>query len=508
MSSCSEKGQPYIDNDVRYYISRSVLPCIISLLCILMTSALLWPGSCTRIKANHGKGWYSPMSGKYSYQETCKFVYFFQAILLMAFLSAGSHALAFTPASSGSRLFHKGGTGDCDGCHLMQGSSAIRTDTEDPANVTLDLRGSDPSSTCLRCHQAPAGGGLQKEHYIATSSADLGAGAPPRQMTPGGDFGWLKKNYRWSGSGEQGGSRGERHGHNITAMDYNYSADSTISVSPGGSYPASSLSCISCHDPHGNYRRFADGTTGTSGVPIIASGSYKSSPDPDAGSAVGSYRLLAGKEYQSKHFPGGTPFTADPPAAVAPDNYNRGEAVTDTRVAYGSGMSEWCANCHAAIHNGNYPNVSRHPSGNSARLSMEITVNYYSYISSGNMSGNANNSYTSLVPFEMGSKDYRELKAASNSDGSDRNGPSGNANVMCLSCHRAHASGSDSMTRFNVQADFMVYNGRYPGINNGAPAELAQGRTEAEAQKTLYDRPANLFASYQRSLCNKCHAKD
>jgi hypothetical protein len=251
-----------------------------------------------------------------------------------------------------------------------------------------------------------------------------------------------------------------------------------------------------------------DGAIGSDGLPIVASGSYNNSPNPNAGNSVGSYRLLAGKGYQMKQAAGGNPFTADPPAAVAPVSYNRSESSADTRVAYGSGMSEWCGNCHAQIHNDGNNGVRRHPAGNSAKLSMETITNYNSYIASGNLNGNSSVAYTSMVPFEMSTNDYTILKAAANSNGADRSGPTTEANVMCLTCHRAHASGWDSMTRWNMQGEFIVYNGRYPGVDNGAPADFSQGRSAAEVQKTFYDRPARLYASFQRSLCNKCHAKD
>ena len=293
-----------------------------------------------------------------------------------------------------------------------------------------------------------------------------------RPAPPGGDFCWLKKDYRWSSADASNNqiSRGERHGHNIVATDFGYFADTTHVLSPGGTYPAAALSCISCHDPHGNYRRFADGTTGTSGPPIIASGSYADSPNPDANGAVGTFRLLAGKGYQPKNHSGGNPFTADPPAAVAPSPYNRAETFADTRVAYGSGMSEWCANCHAEIHNDNYPNKNIHPSGNAARLSQEVINNYNAYLASGNLNNSPSSAYNSLVPYEMGTNDYSALKAAADSSGSSRGGPQGgNANVMCLSCHREHASGWDSMTRWNMNAEYMVYGGLFPGIDNFAP---------------------------------------
>ncbi len=64
------------------------------------------------------------------------------------------------------------------------------------------------------------------------------------------------------------------------------------------------------------------------------------------------------------------------------------------------------------------------------------------------------------------------------------------------------------MTRWNMQATFLMYDEHYPGIDNNAPSQFAQGRTEAEVRKTFYDRPASRYACRQRSLCNKCHGQD
>jgi hypothetical protein len=389
--------------------------------------------------------------------------------------------------------FHNGGTGNCQGCH-----------TTPP-----ELKGYDPGSTCLSCHQAPLGLAQPTGNYVAS---DAMGSIICAQLSPGGDFCWLKKSYSWT-SGMTGArvdetSAGEGHGHNIIAMEFDYNADTKHVMAPGGSYRADNLSCISCHDPHGSYRRLSDGTIRRDGLPIIASGSYADSPSPDALGAVGVYRLLAGKGYMPGHLAGGFSFTVDPPAAVAPSAYNRAETNSDTRVAYGSGMSEWCANCHAGMINDNCPGAKRHVAGNSARLSQSIMTNYNTYISSGKLSGNIANSYTSMVPFEMATRDYAILKSTANSNGSNLRGPQGSANVMCLSCHRAHASGWDNMTRWNMNAEFIVYDGNYPGKDNSASAQYAQGRTMFEIQKTFYDRRSGSFADYQRSLCNKCHKKD
>ncbi len=406
-------------------------------------------------------------------------------------------ALTTIGLSSMGEAFHSGGTGDCNGCHTMH-----------EPNPYL-LKGGDPGSTCLNCHMAA--GQPNPQYCVATNDAAMSAGVPPLQLTPGGDFGWLKKNYSWRVEANKTlSSLGERHGHNIIAGNFSYVADTNNITVPLGTYPSDKLSCISCHDPHGRYRRFADGSIATTGLPTIDSGSYNSSPNPDSKAAVGVYRLLAGKGYQPKYLSGGYAFTADPPAAITPVSYNRDESSADTRVAYGSGMSEWCENCHSDMSEGN-TTALRHPAGNLRKLSVNVMSNYNAYVASGNLSGNAVNSYTSMVPFELGTRDYNVLQITANFDGSDRKGPDkvkGNPNVMCLTCHRAHASGWDSMTRWNMKSKFLVYNGLYPGVDNRSTDEFAQGRNSAETQKTFYDRSINSFAFYQRSLCNKCHGKD
>ncbi len=395
-------------------------------------------------------------------------------------------ALSFAAIATGAEVevFHNGGTGNCQGCH-----------TSPP-----QLLGSDSGSTCLICHQAPVGVTLPAKHYVAT---DVRSHPICIQLPPGGDFCWLKKNYKWSQNSTQKASPGERHGHNIIAQDYGFEPNDSVQYAPGGTYPSSNLTCISCHDPHGNYRRLADGTISSSGLPIIASGSYTNSPDPNSTAAVGTYRRLAGIGYRPKSMPGAPVFTANPPAVVAPPFYNRAETISDTRVAYGSGISEWCRNCHPQMIGSH-----QHPAGNDALLSLDVMKNYNAYISSGDLSGRGETSYTSMVPFELRTNDYSLLKGVANTDSTYRAGPTGNANVMCLTCHRAHASGWDSISRWNMSAPFIVYNGMFPGIDNGAPAEYAEGRLSLETRKTFYDRPATNYAPYQRSLCNKCHRRD
>jgi hypothetical protein len=362
--------------------------------------------------------------------------------------------------------FHAGGPEECKECHEGRG----------PA-----LHGSDAGSTCLRCHQAPQRTTTPRGHYVATHDLDLRAGVPPSQMTPGGDFSYLKKKYSWNTPGKSARtSEGDRHGHNIVALDFGFMPDSKNSTAPGGVYPAGSFSCVSCHDPHAKIAR-------------------------DAGNA-GSYRMLGTIGY--KPASGNTVFLHAAPVAVAPENYNRSEAATDTRVAYGEGMSEWCSNCHARIGEDAGATGYGHPVGHRAKFTMNTGANYDAYVKSGSLQGSRDTSFSSLVPFEEGNGDRLLLAQHAKSNGTYLKGPDLNAQITCLSCHRAHASGWDFIARWNMGSTFIVHKGVFPGSDNGAPAEYAQGRTARETQRALYDRPVTRFAEYQRGLCNKCHARD
>lgn len=399
-----------------------------------------------------------------------------------------------------SHAFHSGGVAECSGCHSMHSPA--------PGSSYLLVQ-SDPSSACLSCHQVSGDPGPNAYH-VSTSEAEMPPGVPPKQRTPGGDFGWLKKDYSFVENGQTVTEAGDRHGHNIVAVDFGYRADSVNSAAPGGTFPSAALGCTSCHDPHGKYRRRSDGQVATTGAPIIASGSYAIGdasvvPEPPAaGTAVGVYRLLAGNGYtrQGAAFPG-------VPAAKAPFAYNRSENSTQTRTAYGNATTgghvtwrAWCGTCHGAMHPGG--NLE-HPVDE--ELGSEIMRHYNQYVKTGDMTGTNASSFTSLVPFIENTGDYLVLASHAKSDDTYLAGPSPRDRVSCLTCHRAHASGWAYDLRWNMGADFLTYNGQYPGIDTTpAVPEIARGRTSAETQAAYYDRPVTVFAPNQRVLCEKCHA--
>ena len=401
-------------------------------------------------------------------------------------------------AGGSPQAFHSGGVAECTGCHSMHSPKA---------GGSYLLIGTDPSSTCLSCHMVP-GNLTPSSYHIATADADMGAGKSPIQRTPGGDFGWLRKSYTMTIRSVTSTEYGQTHGHNIVAADTPFVADPDNVTAPGGTFASANLGCESCHDPHGGVRRLSTGvyanvihTPGANNAPVIGSGSYNNSAAPAAGQAVGAYRLLRGLGDSSQ----GVVFSGVA-IAIAPSTYNQSEATNQVRVAYGaSGINtwgNWCATCHPGMHSsGNYV----HPIDQS--LSDAVANNYNAYVKSGDLTGSASTSFTSLVPFAENTGDIPTLQAHATNTNSYRNGPGSSDKVMCLSCHRAHASGWPEALRWNMEGEFMIYQGLYPGTDNAA-SSYARGRLAVETQAAYYDRPVTAFATYQRVLCNKCHAKD
>lgn len=398
--------------------------------------------------------------------------------------------------------FHSGGVAECEGCHSIH----------NPASSSFLLKSATKSGTCLSCHDNTADT-TASSYHISTSDAGGGtgvAGKLPVQASPGGDFGWLKRTYSWTENGELV-TENNSHGHNIVAPEYGYDVDPDFTTGPGGSFLASDLACASCHDPHGGARRLSDGTYAATGAPIIGSGSYNNSADPAAGQAVGVYRILFTGVSTSR--PPNTNFTTVP-VAVAPSTYNRYEGTTQTRVAYGGGnmtnsWGAWCGSCHGTF---NTMNKSlKHPID--VPLGSVIATNYHDYVSSGIMDPANPSPYLSLVPFAENTESIATLKTHAKNDDTVLSGPSTSDAVTCLSCHRAHASGFAEMLRYYYSWEFMTFNGNYPGLDNPSmtssrKAIQAGGRNMADFQRAYYERPASKFGTYNRVLCNKCHAQD
>ncbi len=362
-------------------------------------------------------------------------------------------AASFVLLSGTAFAFHSGGVAHCDGCHSMHNSAD--NPREGSATSNALMKGSDASSTCLNCHYDGSNGGY---HVKSDTGGDV---------SQGGDYFWVTTDYTWYNGRSVVTSEAAQHGHNIIAADYALVVDPNNTTAPGGSYPSNTLGCTSCHNPHGEVA----GATG----PISESGSYGAA-DPTDGSIHGNYRLLGDTGYKN--------FTAAAPVARA--NTSQG-----TSTQYGQGMSTYCLSCH----------LNYNDSANMHPVNETVPGSYNSYVASGDMTGSQATAYDSLVPFERGVSDGSLLTIGSTMGVQDANDV-----VMCLSCHRAHASAFDNILRWDTATEFLAESGIL-SAGGTAVTLIANGAVPYHKDGVATDITTE-YGEWQRSLCNKCHAKD
>ena len=421
-------------------------------------------------------------------------------ILAVTFVVLGGQALAF----------HDGGVAECSGCHKMHLALS-------PSYL---LQGTDQSSACLNCHENTSGGSYHMSTALAQMPND---GDPVLNLTPGGDFGWLRKDLDATASYGRGLTfLGKENGHNIVAADHDYLT--TGDVAPGGTMSSDDLYCTSCHDPHGNARITGTGAApvvqypsiGNTHDPIVDSGSYGA--EPTANEAVGIYRLLGAAGYQPSGVPAAFPGA---PPAVSPSSYNRSEASNTTRVSYGysatadgfASWGRWCATCHPDYHT----DTAGFKHKVDEQLSGAIVNVYDNYVKTGDLTGTfpRGGPFTSLVPFALNTKSIPDMAAKALIDDSDMTGPTTMDRMTCFTCHRAHASGWPYALRWNGEAEFLTLGGFgapiYPGTDAGLgnQGQFNRGYSVAQMETAYGGRAASReFAAHQRSLCNKCHMQD
>ena len=194
------------------------------------------------------------------------------------------------------------------------------------------------------------------------------------------------------------------------------------------------LSCTSCHNPHG----------------------------------TDSYRLLNG----TGPVQGGIVDFIHPAPQAVGIVLNAGAESNANHTAYLSGMSAWCANCHGNYHTVDGMGGFQHEVDHN--LSGGTAGQYNRYNGPSDQIGaSPSNAYIAAVPFE---------DAAATP--SSTSGPTGSSRLMCLTCHRAHASSAPHAGRW----DFNVAYLREDGLASGS-----------------YPIPSPYIDPEQGQLCIKCH---
>src|SRR3954469_11775699 len=138
----------------------------------------------------------------------------------------GIAAAAFALAPK-AYAFHTGGVAECEGCHTMHNTKGSGKAVPLAGGVGNGakylLQGSDQSSTCLNCHNSADA--APSSYHISTDDTmftQVGSNANPAnkspvEMTPGGDFGWLKVTRTFAVRGTATTVNGSDRGHNVVA---------------------------------------------------------------------------------------------------------------------------------------------------------------------------------------------------------------------------------------------------------------------------------------------------
>ena len=104
-------------------------------------------------------------------------------------------AAVFAATFSNAYAFHSGGVAECEGCHSMHnsfdGSPNVTGRTFAQGTGIYLLKANDQSGACLNCHQAADT--APSSYHISTAGINPYDSTAPVEMTPGGDFAWLKK---------------------------------------------------------------------------------------------------------------------------------------------------------------------------------------------------------------------------------------------------------------------------------------------------------------------------
>jgi len=321
---------------------------------------------------------------------------------------------------------HDQGVGSCQLCHAMHTAGGGGPGQGGGGGGASLLRDGPASDICLNCHATDSGAVMAFDPLV-----------PSPERGPGNFIFLLSDNLNDGLSGVSNPIPGDAAGHNVRAPGHGLSADGTRMTSPGGTYPANQLKCTSCHDPHGNTN----------------------------------YRMLRGPGNQQGS---GGRFTYAAPIATGL-GLTAGEVESGANhVAYISGMSLWCANCHFDYLDDHNKSLSNFQHPTDGTLDSDQILQYAIYNGTLDPTGGLQSlAYLAEVPFEDGGNTP-----------STTNGPTVSSRLMCLTCHRAHATSAPSAGRW----DFNVTKLGDDGMISGS-----------------YPIPNPYLDPGQDSLCWKCH---
>ncbi|MCM2357211.1 MAG: hypothetical protein NDI77_03615 [Geobacteraceae bacterium] len=406
-----------------------------------------------------------------------------------------------TEAGPNSKQYHSYDGLICTDCHTLHGSengqavTAGRDQTWAGSAPSVAgggyrelLKKGDWTDMCLSCH---------KQGYNTSSTVDLpnvtdsgweapvvmtlGGTVPSGKAMPGGDFYFsnidAKKGHNPAYTpGSFGGA----------ATSKLMLADSTLTYNPpGGSINDGEWSCHSCHGMHA---RFSGGYTAYRQIKRKVNGIVQTADVRGFGTEIeqGDYTLgqqAAAYEPIKSNSRGslsGFDYLASRGDGLGLDGASLNATYGDAnKNIYRGGFSSFCATCHGNFHGGNVE--AEQASGNSSTNTYSAAgtwVKHPTNIAMGQTASSRKygiNTYKAVVTSSVGTTnqngdgyDWKYPLVKPDTDGTVKNnvaskGVAGTLNVddriMCLTCHKAHATDYANMVRWDAKAHSFIQNG-------------------------------------------------
>lgn len=403
---------------------------------------------------------------------------------LSTLLLLSTNSGAFMGKNARTGLYHDHDALDCYDCHV--GISSSSDDFARSDSSAKSMLKKPTTDLCLSCHSEFGADAVQAP-YVATSDGK-NPGIRGRAM-PAGDF------YYSSKDPKKGHNPGKTRGRQSSAMP----SDPKLSVAPGGNFPTDNWDCCSCHEPHYRFspaaapwrqlKRKVNGIVHT-GVETAAVGVESSGGNQ--GPTTAGFRPI---ESNSRGGMEGMEQASAGKSTSSPDGANLflPEGETNKNV-YKGDFSSFCATCHGDFHGdreasmpggGAYSSSGntaaggewlKHPTAIAIGASAEYNTGNYTKMVTNRQGTNPNpRGYDWKYPLVK--VDGRWSVTSSSIPGQIGR----NDRIMCLTCHKAHASQYDNMLRWDP----------------GKPAFIANGEIDGYHEGSNGDNPAY--------GCNKCH---
>ncbi|RJQ17723.1 MAG: hypothetical protein C4560_08415 [Nitrospiraceae bacterium] len=414
-------------------------------------------------------------------------------IFILGVLALTVSDISFAGGATG--LYHSYDNLPCGDCHSLHVSGNGGTE----ANYGHLLHKKDITDLCLSCHmkgnETPATADLptvKDAGWVAPVVMTLDGVDPSGIAMPAGDFYWANTDP------EKGHNPAYTKGGSATSRSMK--ADSVLGANPpGGSITEGGWSCISCHGIHDRFGseisawrqvlRKINGicvTGDVSGYGVETANSdciQNQNYEPVKSNSRGD---IQGIGYINARKDGNTLEGADLFADESDVNKN----------VYRGGFSSFCSACHGDFHGGNAE--TRNSSNNNTRAE-DSWIRHPANIKMNETGSNYGiSTYTAVVINKQGTNpnpagydwkyplvqpDNSFMVKTRVSSAGDSSTAIGDSRIMCLTCHKAHATKYDNMTRWNTDSHSFI----------------ANGQTDFEGQVSNGD---NLAYG-----CGKCHQK-